>query len=119
MVQQAIAQGYQVLLAIIDAKSKEGMEMLAERNENIKAAYEILQRVSKSKEVRIAYESRQAEIMDQLTREKTAKEQGIKEGIKEGIIKTAKQLLIMDPRAIVKATGLSEEEVEMLRKSLH
>jgi len=35
-----------------------------------------LQRVSKSKEARMAYEARQAEIMDQLTREKTVKEQG-------------------------------------------
>ena len=46
--------------------------MLAEKNENIKTAYEILWRVSKSKEARMAYEARQAEIMDQLTREKTA-----------------------------------------------
>jgi hypothetical protein len=51
--------------------------LFAEKNENIKTAYEILQRVSKSKETRMAYDARQAKIMDQLTREKTAKEEGI------------------------------------------
>ena len=51
--------------------------MLAERNENIKVAYEILQRVSRSKEARVAYEARQAEIMDQMTREKSAEQKGI------------------------------------------
>ena len=59
--------------------------MLAEKNENIKTAYEILRRVSKSKEARMAYDARQAEIMDQLTREKTAKDEGKEEGIKQGI----------------------------------
>ena len=63
-------------LKFLDADSKEGMEMLAKKNENIKEAYEILQKVSKSKEARMAYEARQAEIMDQLTREETAKAEG-------------------------------------------
>ncbi len=103
--------------------------MLAEKNENIKTAYEILQRVSKSKEARIAYEARQAEIMDQLTREKTAREEGVKQGIeqgieqgiKKGIIKTAKQLLIMGMKIkeVVKVTGLSEEEVVKLKEELN
>lgn len=44
-------------------------------------AYEVLQKVSNSKEARMAYEARQAEIMDQLTREESAKESGIDEGI--------------------------------------
>jgi predicted transposase/invertase (TIGR01784 family) len=74
-------------LKFIDSKSKEGMEMIAEKNENIKTAYEILQRVSKSKEARMAYDARQAEIMDQLTREKTAKEEGIKQGIEQAVCK--------------------------------
>ncbi|MEQ8199553.1 MAG: DUF4351 domain-containing protein [Clostridiaceae bacterium] len=58
--------------------------MLAKKNENIKSAYHILQKMSRNKEARMAYEARQAEIMDQLTREKTAKEEGMAEGIVKG-----------------------------------
>lgn len=62
--------------------------MLAEKNENIKTVYEILQRVSKSKEARMAYEATQAEIMDQLTREKsTRKKQKKKEREEEKQLK--------------------------------
>ncbi len=107
-------------LEFIDAKSKEGMEMLAEKNKNIKAAYEILQRVSKSKEARMAYEARQAEIMDQLTREKSAREEGIKEGIEKGIEKEklaiAQSALLMNLpiEQIEKLTGLSIETIGRL-----
>jgi predicted transposase/invertase (TIGR01784 family) len=99
-------------LEFIAAKSKEGMEMLAERNENIKNAYEILQRVSKSKEARMAYEVRQAEIMDQLTREKSAKEQGKD----EKAIEIAKNALSMKLpiEQIEKLTGLSIETIKGL-----
>jgi predicted transposase/invertase (TIGR01784 family) len=95
-------------LEFIDAKSKEGMEVLAEKNENIKVAYEILKRASKSKEARMAYESRQAEIMDQLTREKSAREKG-KE---EKAIEIAKNLLgLLDDKTISAKTGLSIEVI--------
>ena len=87
--------------------------MLAEKNENIKTAYEILRRVSKSKEARMAYEARQAEIMDQLTREKTAREEAREEAIKE----VAENLLdILDDETISAKTGLSVEFVKGLRK---
>ncbi|GAA0179082.1 hypothetical protein SH2C18_20220 [Clostridium sediminicola] len=103
-------------LEFIDAKSKEGMEMLAERNENIKTAYEILQRVSKSKETRMAYEARQAEIMDQLTREKSAREEGIKEGIEKEKLAIAKNLIgLLDDETIAAKTGLSIDVVKSLK----
>jgi hypothetical protein len=77
------------------------MMMLAEKNENIKTAYEILQRVSKSKEARMSYEARQAETMDQLTREKTAKEEGKKEGKVEERVAIAKNLIgLLDDETI-------------------
>ena len=41
--------------------------MLPKKNDNIKSAYEILQKVSKNKTARMEYEARQAEIMDRLT----------------------------------------------------
>ncbi|GFZ34449.1 transposase [Clostridium zeae] len=104
-------------LEFIDAKSKEGMEMLAEKNENIKTAYEILQRVSKSKEARMAYEARQAEIMDQLTREKSAREDGIKEGIEKEKIAIAQSALLMNLpiEQIEKLTGLPIEKIRELK----
>jgi predicted transposase/invertase (TIGR01784 family) len=95
-------------LEFIDAKSKEGMEMLAEKNENIKTAYEILQRVSKSKEARMAYEARQAEIMDQLTREKNA--------VEKAKIEIAKNLIgLLDDEVIAAKTGLSIDVVKGLK----
>ena len=107
-------------LEFIDAKSKEGMEMLAEKNENIKAAYEILQRVSKSKEARMVYDARQAEIMDQLTREKSAKEKGKQEGRQEGRqeekIVIAKNLIgLLDDETIAVKTGLTIDMVRRLK----
>lgn len=99
-------------LEFIDAKSKEGMEILAEKNENIKTAYEILQRVSKSKEARMAYEARQADIMDQLTREKSAEEKGRHEE-KIAIAKSA-LLMNLPIEQIEKLTGLSIETIREL-----
>ena len=63
--------------------------MLAEKNRDIKKAYDLLQIISKDEKARMLYEAEQAEISDQLTRiksaEKKGKEEGIREGIREGI----------------------------------
>ena len=101
-------------LEFLDANSKEGMEMLAKKNENIKEAYEILQKVSKSKEARAAYEARQAEIMDQLTREETAKE----EGREQGILLTKKVFKLLNDGCevsqIAKECNISENKVKKI-----
>lgn len=87
--------------------------MIAEKNENIKTAYEILEKASKSKNARMAYEARQAEIMDQLTREKFAKE----EAREEEKIKIAKNLLgLLEDEVIAEKTGLSIEVIRELKK---
>ena len=106
-------------LEFIDSKSREGMEMIANKNENIKMAYEILQRVSKSKETRVAYEARQAEIMDQLTREKIAREEGIEQGIETEKISIAQSALLMNLPIdqIEELTGLSVEVIECLKNN--
>ena len=104
-------------LKFIDANSKEGMEMLANKNENIKTAYEILRKVSKSKEARMAYEARQAEIMDQLTREKSAREEGLKEGREEKAFEIAKNLIgLLDDDTIAIKTGLSINVIKSLKQ---
>ena len=103
--------------------------MLAEKNEKIRKAYNILEVISKDDKARVAYESREAELHDQMTRLKSAKEEGIKEGIKKGIkeglkeatIKNAKNFLIMglDIDMVAKGTGLSVEEVQKIKKELN
>ena len=64
-------------MEFLDAKSKGVMEMLAEKNKDIKKAYDLLQIRSKDEKARMLYEARQAEISDQLTRIKAAEEKGV------------------------------------------
>ena len=64
-------------MEFLDAKSKGVIEMLAEKNKDIKKAYHLLQIISKDEQARMLYESKQAEISDQLTRIKSAEEKGV------------------------------------------
>jgi len=64
----------------------------------------------------MAYEARQAEIMDQLTREKSAREEGIREGIEKGKIDIARNLIgLLDDETIANKTGLSIDIVKSLK----
>ncbi|WP_241428583.1 Rpn family recombination-promoting nuclease/putative transposase [Clostridium saccharobutylicum] len=112
-------------MMFLEARNKEAFEMLAEKNEKIRKAYNILEVISKDDKARAAYESREAELHDQMTRLKSAKEEGIKTGIKEGLkettIKNAKNFLIMglDVDIVAKGTGLSVEEVQKINEELN
>ena len=55
-------------LEFLNAHSKGEMEMIAEKDNNIKKAYEILQVASMDEAKRLAYEEREAELMDQRTK---------------------------------------------------
>lgn len=106
-------------LRFLDAKSKEEMQVIAKQDRDIEKAYEMLEIMSKSKEKRMAYEARQAEIMDQRTREKIAKEQGIQQGIRQGEEKKAKEIAkallgVLDDESISEKTGLTIEEIKSL-----
>ena len=68
-------------LRFINSKSEEGMKMLAKKNEDILEAYDAIKVASMSKEARMAYEARIAEIMDSKTREYEAWEDGERKGI--------------------------------------
>lgn len=87
--------------------------MLARKNEVIKDAFDYLQIISKDEENRMAYEARQAWLMDQCTREKVARE----EGKAEEKLNITKNLLSMgmSTKDIAKVTGLSVDEVEKLK----
>lgn len=107
-------------LQFLDAKSEEVMEMLAEKNEGIEKAYQVLKRMSQDEAARMAYEAREAEIRDQLTREKVARdegrERGRQEGIEEGIYTVTKNLKIagVEAEIISQTTGLSIKEINQI-----
>ena len=105
-------------MEFLDAKSKGEMEMLAEKNKDIKKAYDLLQVISKDEKARLLYEARQAEISDQKTRIKSAEEKGAI----ENAIKNATNLLKLgvSDEIVAEGTGLPIEKVlELKREMLH
>ncbi|MBX4259992.1 Rpn family recombination-promoting nuclease/putative transposase [Clostridium estertheticum] len=115
-------------MEFLDAKSKGSMEMLAQKNKDIKKAYGLLQIISKDQKARMLYEARQAEISDQLTRIKSAEEKGIKKGIEQGIeqgeykkaIENATNFLKLgiSEEIVAKGSGLPLEKIIELKKTI-
>ncbi|PJI10439.1 MULTISPECIES: Rpn family recombination-promoting nuclease/putative transposase [Clostridium] len=105
-------------MEFIGAKSKEVMEMLASKNKDIKEAYDKLQIISKDEESRMAYEAREAEIHDQMTRLKAAREEGITQGAAEKAVRIAENLLKMGltVEQVASASELTKEKVIELKK---
>jgi len=71
-------------MEFIEAKSKGVIEMLAEKNQDIKKAYDLLQIISKDEKARMLYEAREAERRDQLSWMKSAEEKGEAKGQAKG-----------------------------------
>lgn len=86
--------------------------MLAEKNKDIKKAYDLLQIISKDEKARMLYESRQAEISDQLTRIKSAEE--------KGVLRVVENLLKMglNVEQIAIAAEISVERVLEIKKDI-
>ena len=99
-------------MEFLDAKSKGVMEMLSEKNKDIKKAYDLLQIISKDEKARMLYESRQAEISDQLTRIKSAEE--------KGVLRVVENLLKMglNVEQIAIAAEISVERVLEIKKGI-
>jgi predicted transposase/invertase (TIGR01784 family) len=109
-------------MEFLDAKSKGEMEMLAEKNKDIKKAYGLLQIISKDEKARMLYEARQAEISDQLTRIKSAEEKGIEKGATEKAIKVAEKMIIkgLSMDDIAEITELTVERlIEIKHNMVH
>ncbi|ODA40465.1 Rpn family recombination-promoting nuclease/putative transposase [Desulfosporosinus sp. BG] len=100
-------------MEFLDAKSKGVIEMLAEKNKDIKKAYDLLQIISKDEKARMLYDAREAELRDQLTRIEAAENKGKAEGKAE----VAKNLLDlgMEVSTVAKVAGMTEEEVKLLK----
>ncbi|MGL5677350.1 MAG: Rpn family recombination-promoting nuclease/putative transposase [Cellulosilyticaceae bacterium] len=99
--------------------------MLAEKNDKIAKAYTILEVMSQDRVARMAYEAREAEIRDQLTREEEAREaieegiqKGIQQGIEQGKIDMTRKMLEagMEVAQVQQISGLSLEQIEQLKK---
>jgi predicted transposase/invertase (TIGR01784 family) len=92
-------------MLFIDGKSKEVMEMLAAKNKDIGNAFDLLKIISNDKNARMAYEAREAELMDQRTRIKSAFKKGRDEGKVEGKAEIILALL---------ARGMCVDEVALI-----
>lgn len=104
------------LQMFLEANNKEALEMLSNKNEKIKKAYNVLQILSKDDKARAAYEAREAELHDQMTRIKSAREEGREEGSAQKALEIAKNLLdILDAETIALKTGLSVEQIKELK----
>ena len=120
----------------INAEQKEEFDMLAKKNSYINSAYQHLQVISQDKEKRLEYEAREKAVRDYNQMMKEARERGLQEGRHEGmregmregkregrresIIEVAENFIRMglETAVISIGTGLSENEIEGLRKSL-
>ena len=90
---------------------------IMKENEDIKEAKNELERISQDETLRRQLLKAKIARMDAIQREKDAREDGIAEGEKKEKIEIAKNLLKenIPLEIIMKATGLTEEEIEKIR----
>ncbi len=83
----------------------------------LKKAMTTLEFLSQDAEARRLYEARQKYLHDEASMIEGARTEGKAKGVLEGKIEVAKNMLSMglDIQLIVKATGLSEEEIHALK----
>lgn len=114
-----------LLLGMVDARKKKvydeiyrELEELAMKDEHLLDAFNVWEELSQSPEYVLAYQSRLKYILDEEAKYDHAKHEGIEQGIEQGILKVAKELIALglDIETIQKATGLTKEEIEALKK---
>lgn len=94
-------------------------EIAMNEDTTLKRAIEEWDRVSQDPEVILAYQAREKAILDEQSALKRAERLGKRAGMEEGKRKTAIKLLELgvDHETIAKATELSVEEIETLKKN--
>ena len=99
--------------SFIDAETEEEMEIVAERNPEVKKAVIKYRELTAEERTRDLYERREKARRDQVMHQKHARQQGVQEGKAE----VARNLLGMNLPLdqIVAGTGLTREEVENLK----
>ena len=105
----------------LDDPNESEVSQIMEENGEIKEAMNELEKISKDKELRRVAELREKAIRDEKNGLRHAREEGIKEGIEQGIergIKEVAKRMIksnMSLDDIIKATGLTKEQIERLK----
>ena len=105
-------------LAFLDDYDKEAITMAEKKNPTIKKAREEVKYLTGDEAVKRMEFLHEKWEMDRISDINYAKEEGKIEGIIEGKMETAKKLLEqgISKEIIIKATGLTEEEIESLTK---
>jgi predicted transposase/invertase (TIGR01784 family) len=113
-------------MKFLSAENKEELDMIAEKNTQVKNAVVRLMELSNDERTRLLHESLQKKEWDNRARERLARKEGLAEGMAEGVAKglaegvanVAKNLLKLNRpiEEIMEVTGLSFEEVEILRQ---
>lgn len=106
----------------LSGKSEEDFKEMAEKNEDINEAYEILMHMSKDEKKRMEYEAREKALRDynhqMYWAEKRGLERGMQRGVNEGkkemALKLLKENILVDLIAL--AAGVSTEQVEIWEK---
>lgn len=97
----------------LSGKSEEEFREMAEKNEYINEAYEILKHLSEDEKKRMEYEAREKALRDYNHQMYWAEKRGVKEGKKEMALKLLKENVLIDLIAL--AAGVSTEQVEAWR----
>ena len=92
------------------------MEMLSEKNEDIKKAYDLLEIISNDEKARMLYEARQAEISGQRIRLKSAEEKGENRKAIENATNFLE--LELSEEIVAKGTGILIEKVIEIKKNM-
>ena len=98
-------------MLFVDGESQEVIKMLAQDNKDIRQAYTLLEVISQDKIKRMAYEARQAEIMDQRSRMISAEMKGREEG-EENLLKA----MLSRGVSVEDVARMTGREVEVLRR---
>lgn len=108
-------------MMFLEAKSKEVLDMLGEKNEAIKKATSILEIMSHDDDTRRAYDAREAALHDEMTKIIEAEEKGKEEGREEEKMRNAKNLLLMGISVdiVSQGIGLDIEIVKSISKDLN
>jgi len=107
----------------IAAENEEELDMVAERNPEVKKAVVTLRKLSTDEHARDMYERREKARRDKYAHESDLREEGRVEGRAEGETSKAYSIasnllsINMPVDTIISVTGLNREQIESLRKS--
>lgn len=90
--------------------------MLAQKNEDIKKAYSILEIISKDEKARMAYEAREAAIKDEVTRMKSAEEKGKTEELIDTVMIQLKKKFKLDIIPTEIQQKIKSAQIDQLKK---